>query len=68
MKPLSHPVIFHPPTNGLPQLFFDPNPPVLGQFFIHCGIMMKNMKLSKKAFLPVSLHRAIKGQGHGQGL
>ena len=29
---------------------------------------MKNIRLSKKAFFHVSLHRVFKGQDHGQGL
>ena len=32
------------------------------------GITKKNTRLSKKGFFPVSLHRGVKGQGHGQGL
>ena len=30
--------------------------------------MTKNIRLGKKGFSPVILHRAVKGQGNGQGL
>ena len=62
------PVIFHPPNNAPSYLLTPTSPPTpaLGQSFT--GIMMKNIKFSKKGFLPVSLHRAVNDQGHGQGL
>ena len=66
LKTLSSP----PPTNGPPSCFLTQTflpPPNSRSIFPFAGIKMKNIRLSKKGFFPVSLYRAIKSLGHGKG-
>ena len=73
VKPISSPQLFFispklmvtPPPSPPPKLIFDSNPHFQVRFFT---CRMKNLRFSTESFLSVSLGRATKGQGHGQGL
>ena len=68
----SSPSYFSSAQLMFPSVIFWPQSPVplppSSRSVFHSQESWRKKRLSKKSLLPVSLHTAVKGQGHGQGL